>query len=163
MNASEPPALHVVQLRPDAVLPQRQHADDAGLDLVSVESVLLPPGGRAVVGTGIAVAVPPGWSGLVCPRSGLAAHGGVTVLNAPGIVDAGYRGELRVVLHNTDRERGVDIQPGDRIAQLLLVQAPVAPVRIVDELPATASNERGLAGFGSTGGVASVDALGARP
>lgn len=143
--------LRVARLRPDAVLPTRAHADDAGLDLVAVEAAHIPrAGGRAVVGTGIAIEVPGGWTGLVCPRSGLAARHGIGVVNAPGVVDAGYRGEVRVVLLNTDPDADFDVAPGDRIAQLVLVPARGGDVVEVAELSAAARNERG---FGSSGGV----------
>ncbi len=143
-------ALRVQRLRADAVVPERAHDGDAGLDLVAVESaVLAPAGGRATVGTGIAIEVPHGWTGLVCPRSGLAARHGIGVVNGPGVIDAGYRGEVRVVLHNTDPDEPFTIEPGDRIAQLVLVPVLLAEVEQVDELsPAL----RDAAGFGSTGG-----------
>lgn len=145
-----PGVVRIRRLRDDAVVPTRAHAGDAGLDLVAVErAVLAPAGGRAVVGTGIAVEVPEGWAGLVCPRSGLAARHGIGVVNGPGVVDAGYRGEVRVVLHNTDPTEAFTIEPGDRIAQLVLTPVLLAQVVEVDEL-ATAS--RDAAGFGSTGG-----------
>ena len=136
------------RLRPDAVLPVRQHAGDAGLDLCAAEPVALAPGERALVPTGLAVAIPEGWAGLVVPRSGLAMRHGIAVVNSPGTVDAGYRGELRVLLLNTDREAPFTAAAGERIAQLLLV--PVAlPVPIeVDDLGAS---DRGTGGFGSTG------------
>lgn len=146
----EPGELRVRRLHPDAVLPSRAHAGDAGLDLVATEAVTLAPGGgRATVGTGIAVEVPEGWTGLVCPRSGLAARHGIGVVNGPGVIDAGYRGEVRVVLHNTDPTEPFDIAPGDRIAQLVLTPVLLADVVEVGEL-ATASRDAG--GFGSTGG-----------
>ena len=142
--------LRVRRLHPDAVLPTRAHPGDAGLDLVATESATLAPGGgRAMVGTGIAVEVPEGWAGLVCPRSGLAARHGIGVVNGPGVVDAGYRGEVRVVLHNTDPVESFAIAPGDRIAQLVLTPVLLADVVEVDEL-AIATRDAG--GFGSTGG-----------
>lgn len=128
--------------------PQRAHADDAGLDLASTREVTIAPGGRATVPTGVAIALPPGTVGLVCPRSGLAAKQGVTVLNGPGVVDAGYRGEIRVVLHNTDPERPCEIATGDRIAQLVIVpMLPLEP-QVVESLD---SSDRADRGFGSTG------------
>jgi dUTP pyrophosphatase len=144
----DPTTLAFRRLRPDAVVPVRQHSGDAGLDLCCVEPVRIAPGARAVVPTGLAVAVPPGYAGFVTPRSGLAANHGVTLVNTPGVVDAGYRGELRVLLLNTDREAPFAAEPGERIAQLLVV--PVAlPVTVeVDELDDT---PRGTGGFGSTG------------
>jgi dUTP diphosphatase len=140
--------LAVRRLRKEAVLPERAYPDDAGLDLVACDRAVIPPGGRAVVGTGIAVAIPGGHAGLVVPRSGLAARHGIGIVNAPGLVDAGYRGEVRVVLVNTDSAESFTVQPGMRIAQLVLV--PVVGLDAVEvvELPQT---ERGSAGFGSSG------------
>ncbi len=140
--------LTVRRLRDDAALPERAYPGDAGLDLVSCEHVTIAPGARAVVGTGIAVAIPPGHAGLVVPRSGLAARHGIGIVNAPGLVDAGYRGELRVVLANTDQTESFTVEPGMRIAQLVLVPVALAEPVAVDELPET---ERGVAGFGSSG------------
>ncbi len=140
--------LAVTRLRPDAVLPSRAHEGDAGLDLTTCERVELGPGERAVVPTGVAIALPDGFAGFVQPRSGLAARHGITIVNAPGLIDSGYRGELRVVLLNTDREHTFVAEPGDRIAQLVvLAVAGVEPVEVA-ELPASV---RGTAGFGSTG------------
>jgi dUTP pyrophosphatase len=140
--------LPIRRLQDDAVLPFRAYPGDAGLDLMSCEHVEIGPGERAVVGTGVAVAIPDGHAGLVVPRSGLAARHGIGIANAPGLVDAGYRGEVRVVLVNTDRSEPFTVEPGMRIAQLLLVPfAPAEPV-VVDALPET---ERGAAGFGSSG------------
>ena len=139
--------LPIRRLRPDAVLPQRAYAGDAGLDLAACERVELGPGARAVVGTGLAVAIPEGFAGFVQPRSGLAARAGISLVNAPGLVDSGYRGEVRVVLLNTDREHPFVVEPGMRIAQLVVLAVPeVEPVE-VDELPGT---ERGVRGFGSS-------------
>jgi dUTP pyrophosphatase len=141
--------LPIRRLRPDAVLPQRAYEGDAGLDLAACERVELPPGARAVVGTGLAVAIPDGYAGFVQPRSGLAARAGITLVNTPGLVDSGYRGEVRVVLLNTDREHPFVVEPGMRIAQLVVLAVPeVDPVE-VDELPET---ERGVRGFGSSAG-----------
>jgi dUTP diphosphatase len=137
----------VRKLRPDAVLPQRAYADDAGLDLAACERVALAPGERATVGTGVAVAIPAGYAGYVQPRSGLAEKHGITIVNTPGLVDSGYRGELRIILLNTDRERAFEIEPGMRIAQLVLLPVPPVELRVVDELPAS---ERGERGFGSS-------------
>ena len=137
----------VTRLRDDAVLPGRAYAGDAGLDLVACERHELGPGARALVGTGIAVAIPAGHAGLVTPRSGLAAEHGITIVNSPGLVDSGYRGELRIILLNTDRERTFEIEPGMRIAQLVLLPVPPVELRVVDELPAS---ERGDRGFGSS-------------
>jgi dUTP pyrophosphatase len=138
----------VTRLRDDAVLPTRAYPGDAGLDLAACERHELGPGERALVGTGIAVAIPEGHAGLVTPRSGLAAKNGITIVNTPGLVDSGYRGELRVILHNTDRHESVVIEPGMRIAQLVVVAVPEAALREVDELP---GSERGSSGFGSSG------------
>jgi dUTP diphosphatase len=138
----------VTRLRDDAVLPTRAYPGDAGLDLVACERHEIGPGERALVGTGIAVAIPEGHAGFVTPRSGLAASNGVTIVNAPGLVDSGYRGELRVILHNTDRHEPLVVEPGMRIAQLLVVAVPEAELYEVDELPPSA---RGSGGFGSSG------------
>jgi dUTP pyrophosphatase len=136
------------KLSDDAVLPTRAHADDAGLDLYASEPAILGPGERTSVGTGVAVEIPVGHAGLVLPRSGLAKRHGVTLVNAPGLIDAGYRGELRVLLMNTDRSEHFELGPGDRIAQLLVIAfAPVSPVEAL-ELSASA---RGEGGFGSSG------------
>jgi dUTP pyrophosphatase len=142
------PELPVRRLQPDLPLPAYPHPGDAGADLCAAEDVVLPPGGRATVGTGLAVAVPDGHAAFVHPRSGLAARHGVTVVNAPGTVDAGYRGEVRVVLLNTDPTEPFTVRRGDRIAQLVV--QPVTQVRFLDvtELPPT---PRGEGGFGSTG------------
>ena len=138
----------ITRLRDDAILPTRAYPGDAGLDLAACERHELGPGERALVGTGIAVAIPEGHAGLVTPRSGLAAKNGITIVNAPGLVDSGYRGELRVILHNTDRNETVVIEPGMRIAQLVVVAVPEAALREVDELP---ESDRGSSGFGSSG------------
>jgi dUTP pyrophosphatase len=138
----------ITRLRDDAILPTRAYPGDAGLDLAACERHELGPGERALVGTGIAVAIPEGHAGLVTPRSGLAAKNGITIVNTPGLVDSGYRGELRVILHNTDRHESVVIEPGMRIAQLVVVAVPEAALREVDELP---ESERGSSGFGSSG------------
>jgi dUTP pyrophosphatase len=139
--------LPLVRLSEQAVVPARAYDGDAGLDLSACERVELAPGARAVVDTGIAVAIPDGHAGFVQPRSGLAANHGITIVNSPGLVDAGYRGELRVVLLNTDREQTFVVEPGMRIAQLVVL--PVATPRPVEvtELPAS---ERGEKGFGSS-------------
>jgi dUTP pyrophosphatase len=139
--------LAVRRLREDAVVPRRAYAGDAGLDLAACERTVLEPGERATVGTGLAVAIPQGYAGFVQPRSGLAARHGITIVNAPGLVDAGYRGELRVVLLNTDRLERFTVEPGMRIAQLVVL--PVPPLELVetDELPEA---ERGVRGFGSS-------------
>lgn len=141
------PILRVRRLVPGAAVPAYAHPGDAGLDLAAAETLVLEPGAHGSVGTGIAVAVPEGWVGLVHPRSGLAARDGVTVLNAPGTVDAGYRGEVRVLLVNHG-DRAVRFEPGDRVAQLVLQRVGHAVVDVVDDLDAT---DRGVGGFGSTG------------
>lgn len=128
-------------------MPQRAYTGDAGLDLASCERVELGPGERALVGTGLAVAIPEGFAGFVQPRSGLAARHGLTVVNSPGLVDSGYRGELRVVLLNTDRTEPFVVEPGMRIAQLVVLPIPELELVEVDELP---SSERGVRGFGSS-------------
>lgn len=138
----------VAKLRPDAVIPVRAHPTDAGLDLCAVEAVELAPGARAAVPTGLAVAIPVGWAGLVVPRSGLALKQGVTVANGPGLIDAGYRGELKVILVNLDAEPH-QVAVGDRIAQLVLIPIWDGTLEQVEELPA--SDGRGTGGFGSTG------------
>ena len=128
--------------------PAQAHDGDAGYDLHAAETVTIGPGERASVGTGIAVAIPPGRAGLVVPRSGLAARHGISVVNAPGLIDSGYRGELRVLLLNTDRREAFEVAPGDRIAQLVLVRHE-APA--VEEVGALGESARGAGGFGSTG------------
>jgi dUTP diphosphatase len=135
------------RLREDAVVPERAYDGDAGLDLAACERVELGPGERATVPTGIAVAIPPGHAGFVQPRSGLAARHGITIVNSPGLVDSGYRGELKVVLHNTDAHESFVVEPGMRIAQLVVVPVSDVAAVEVDELPASARGERG---FGST-------------
>jgi len=135
------------RLRDDAVVPARAYDGDAGLDLTACEHVELPPGARAVVGTGLAVAIPEGHAGFVQPRSGLAARDGISVVNSPGLIDAGYRGELRVVLLNTDREHTFTVEPGMRIAQLVVLALPALAVTEVGALP---ESERGVRGFGSS-------------
>ena len=137
----------VRRLRAEAVLPRRAYAGDAGLDLAACERVELGPGERAVVGTGLAVAIPEGHAGFVQPRSGLAARHGIAVLNSPGLVDAGYRGELRVVLLNTDARQRFVVEPGMRIAQLVVVPVPELELVETDELPVS---QRGVRGFGSS-------------
>ena len=137
----------VRRLREDALLPEQAYEGDAGLDLVACESVTLQPGDRAIVPTGIAVEIPDGYAGFVQPRSGLAARHGVGVVNSPGLIDSGYRGEIRVVLLNTDRQEPFEVRPGMRIAQLVV--APVASVRLV-EVDELATSERAGRGFGSS-------------
>jgi len=140
--------LRFIRLNEAATLPTRAHENDAGLDLYAAESARIAPGGRASVGTGLAIAIPDGLAGLVLPRSGLAARHGVTLANAPGLIDPGYRGELRVLLLNTDRSSEFRLALGDRIAQLLLVPIAFATPQESSELGETT---RGAGGFGSTG------------
>jgi dUTP diphosphatase len=128
-------------------MPERAYAGDAGLDLSAAERVELGPGERAMVGTGLAVAIPDGYAGFVQPRSGLASAHGISVVNSPGLVDPGYRGELRVVLLNTDRVHAFVIEPGMRIAQLVVLAVPEVELNEVERLPAS---ERGVRGFGSS-------------
>ncbi len=135
------------RLHDGATLPTRAYEGDAGLDLSASERVELGPGERAVVGTGLTVAIPDGHAGLVQPRSGLAARHGITILNTPGLVDSGYRGELKVVLLNTDRSEQFIVEPGMRIAQLVVVPVALPEPREVTELP---DSERGEKGFGSS-------------
>jgi dUTP pyrophosphatase len=139
--------LPVKRLHEEATLPTRAYEGDAGLDLAACERVELAPGGRAVVSTGLSLAIPDGHAGLVQPRSGLAARHGIAVLNSPGLVDAGYRGELKVVLLNTDAERPFVVEPGMRIAQLVVVPVVLTEPKEVPELP---GSERGEKGFGSS-------------
>jgi dUTP pyrophosphatase len=140
--------LPFVRLAEGARAPAQAHEGDAGYDLHASETVTLAPGARAAVGTGIAVAIPEGHAGLVVPRSGLALRHGIGVVNAPGIIDSGYRGELKVLLLNTDRDEAFEVRPGDRIAQLLVM--PVAQPELV-ELDSLDETLRGAGGFGSSG------------
>jgi len=140
--------LRVRRLDERAVLPTRAHDGDAGLDLYALEGASLEPGERSSIRTGIAVEIPDGHAGLVLPRSGLALRHGIALVNAPGLIDPGYRGELCVLLLNTDRSQPFQFSAGDRIAQLLVVRAEVASAVEVEELSASA---RGDGGFGSSG------------
>ena len=139
--------IQVRRLRAEAEVPAQAYAGDAGLDLTACERHELRPGERAVVPTGLAVAIPEGHGGFVLPRSGLAARNGITIVNAPGLIDSGYRGEVQVVLLNTDQDQPFVVEPGMRIAQLVVL--PVPPVELVEleELP---ESERGVRGFGSS-------------
>jgi dUTP pyrophosphatase len=139
--------LAIQRLHADAVVPTRAYSGDAGLDLAACERVELSPGERATVGTGLAVAIPEGYAGFVQPRSGLAARHGITIVNTPGLVDSGYRGELRVILLNTDVSEPFVVEPGMRIAQLVVMPVPELDLVEVDELP---GSERGVRGFGSS-------------
>jgi dUTP diphosphatase len=139
--------LPIRRLRDDAIVPVQAYEGDAGLDLAACDRIEIRPGERALVSTGLAVAIPEGFAGFVQPRSGLAAEHGVTVLNTPGLIDSGYRGEVRVILHNADARTPFVVEPGMRIAQLVVVPvAEIEPVE-VEELPAS---ERGVRGFGSS-------------
>jgi dUTP pyrophosphatase len=135
-------------VRAGARLPSRAHDGDAGLDLYAAEAATLAPGERASVATGIAIEIPVGFAGLVLPRSGLAARHGIALVNAPGLIDSGYRGEVRVLLLNTDRREAFEVAPGDRIAQLVLTSVTDAEPVEVTELEASV---RGEGGFGSSG------------
>ena len=139
--------LLVRRLHPDAAVPATAYAGDAGLDLASVEEAELRPGERRTIAMGIAVAIPPGHAGFVQPRSGLAARHGITVVNSPGLIDSGYCGEIRVVLLNTDSSETFHIEPGDRIAQLVVLALPEVRIAVTDELP---DSERAHRGFGSS-------------
>ena len=139
--------LPVARVRPEARLPERAYAGDAGLDLATCDRVELRPGERRLVPTGLAVAIPDGYAGFVQPRSGLAARHGISVVNSPGLIDSGYRGEIQVVLLNTDPERTFTAEPGERIAQLVVLAVPEVALSEVEELPAS---ERGARGFGSS-------------
>ncbi|MGN6276468.1 MAG: dUTP diphosphatase [Solirubrobacterales bacterium] len=140
--------LSVLKLKDEAVLPSRAHAGDAGLDLYSCEAAHIGPGERWSVGTGIAVEIPKGHAGLVLPRSGLAREHGIALVNAPGLIDSGYRGEVRVLLLNTDPAETFRVEPGDRVAQLLLT-----PIALAEPVEAQTLSEsaRGEGGFGSSG------------
>jgi len=139
--------LPIRRLRPDAQLPSRAYAGDAGIDLAACERVELAPGERALVSTGLAIAIPEGYAGYVQPRSGLATKHGISIVNTPGLVDAGYRGELLVNLLNTDPREPFVVEPGMRIAQLVVLAVPDVELVEVDELP---DSERGARGFGSS-------------
>ncbi|MGZ4354413.1 MAG: dUTP diphosphatase [Gaiellaceae bacterium] len=139
--------LKIKKLREEAVVPARAYDGDAGLDLAACERVELGPGERALVPTGLAVAIPEGYAGFVQPRSGLAARHGISIVNTPGLVDSGYRGELKVILLNTDATEPFVVEPGMRIAQLVVLPVPGLHLVEVEELP---ESERGVRGFGSS-------------
>jgi dUTP pyrophosphatase len=143
--------VQITRLDPELPLPAYARHGDAGADLVAAQDVELAPGERAMVGTGISVALPDGYAGFVHPRSGLAAKHGVTLVNAPGTIDSGYRGEIKVILLNTDAVRAVSLRRGDRIAQLVVQRVEKVTFR---EVPALPDSARGDNGFGSTGGHA---------
>ena len=149
MTGSRDVEVPLVRLDPGIPAPRYAHDGDAGAALATAESVVIEPGERVLVRTGVELALPSGWVGLVHPRSGLAARHGVTIVNAPGTIDAGYRGEIRVCLLNTDRRHSVSLQRGDLIAQLVVQRVAHAVFVEVDQLP---SSERGVGGHGSTGG-----------
>jgi dUTP pyrophosphatase len=140
--------LPFVRVRPEGQLPSAQHPGDAGLDLRAAAGLTVKPGERAMVPTGVAVAIPDGHAGLVLPRSGLASKQGLTLANAPGLIDAGYRGEVICAVVNLDPHEAVEISAGDRIAQLVIVAMPEVSAKLVEELP---ESSRGTGGFGSTG------------
>ena len=143
-----PVELPVAKLKPEAILPTRAHPGDAGLDLCACEAAHIGPGERWSIGTGVAVEIPDGHAGLVLPRSGLAKKHGISLVNSPGLIDSGYRGEIRVLLLNTDPAETFRVEPGDRIAQLV-----IAPIALADpvETEALADSARGDGGFGSSG------------
>lgn len=151
----DPGVLRVLRLDPRATLPTRAYAHDAGLDLYALERMTLAAGERGSARTGVAVEIPEGKAGLVLPRSGLASRHGIALVNAPGLIDAGYRGELRVLLLNTDPSESWTLDPGDRIAQLVLVEVATPAVLEVEQL---GDSERGAGGFGSSGGFGSARA-----
>ncbi len=155
MHVSDLPTVELLRLDPDIPPPSRAHEGDAGVDLCSTTDITLAPGARALVGTGIAIALPIGTVGLIHPRSGLAAKTGLSVVNTPGTVDAGYRGEIKVCLINHDRHTPIDIRRGDRIAQLLVQRVELVNFTEVDSLDDTS---RGAGGHGSSGGHALLHA-----
>ena len=140
--------LPFARVRPEGELPAAQHPGDAGLDLRSAIEAVVAPGERALLPTGVAVAIPEGHAGLVLPRSGLASKRGLTLANSPGLIDAGYRGEVICAMVNLDPAEKVEIHVGDRVAQLVIVEVPTVTPRWVDQLP---PSHRGEGGFGSTG------------
>ncbi|WP_067894118.1 dUTP diphosphatase [Nocardia vaccinii] len=148
------PSIPVLRLDPGIPVPTRAHPDDAGVDLCTTEDVILEPGERVLVGTGIAIALPIGTVGLIHPRSGLAAKTGLSIVNTPGTIDAGYRGEIKVCLINHDPRTAIELRRGDRIAQLLVQRVELVDFVAVDRLDDTA---RGAGGYGSSGGHASLD------
>jgi dUTP pyrophosphatase len=151
-HPDDPVEVAVVRLDPDLPLPSYAHPGDAGADLVTAVDVTLAPGERALVPTGVALALPPGHVGLVHPRSGLAARHGLSIVNTPGTIDAGYRGEIKVLLVNHDLQEPIELRRGDRVAQLVVQRYEHVAFREVEALPDSA---RGAGGYGSTGGFAS--------
>ena len=150
MGPEHSPRVAFRRLVPGAQAPARAHAGDAGYDLRSIEAAELGPGGRALVGTGVSLAIPEGYAGLVLPRSGLAVRHGISLVNAPGLIDSGYRGEIRVPLINHDREETFRVEPGMRVAQLVLIRAADAAFVEVERLEG-GTDGRGEGGFGSSG------------
>lgn len=146
----------IVMAEPDLPPPEYAHDDDAGADLASAVDVTIEPGQRVMVGTGVSIALPSGYAAFVHPRSGLAVRHGLTIVNTPGTIDAGYRGELRVCLLNTDAHQAIEIRRGDKIAQMVIQRVERARFVRVDTLP---DSERGHGGYGSTGGVSAWDTL----
>ena len=140
--------IEIKLIDPAARVPERAHEGDAGWDLRAIEAARLKPSERVAIGTGVSVAIPPGMAGLVLPRSGTALRNGIALVNSPGLIDSGYRGELRVILLNTDPQTEFAVEPGDRIAQLVFIDLPNVELKRVDRLPDT---ERGEGGFGSSG------------
>lgn len=140
--------IEIKLIDPAARVPERAHEGDAGWDLRAIEAARLKPSERVAIGTGVSVAIPPGMAGLVLPRSGTALRNGIALVNSPGLIDSGYRGELRVILLNTDPQTEFAVEPGDRIAQLVFIDLPNVELKLVDRLPDT---ERGEGGFGSSG------------
>jgi dUTP pyrophosphatase len=151
MTDASSPRLPVRRLDPAAPLPRYAHSTDAGADLATMTDVVLAPGERRLVGTGLALALPVGYAGFIHPRSGLAARSGLTIVNTPGTIDAGYRGEIQICLLNTDRTSAIELHRGDLIAQLVVQAVERVEFVEVDELP---HSDRGEGGYGSTGGVA---------
>lgn len=148
LNTETTVTIPVRQLDAEIELPQAQNRGDAGYDLRSAQDISIAPGERAIVPTGIAIAIPIGYGGFVQPRSGLAAKNGISVLNSPGLIDSGYRDELKVILINTDRNETFEIKRGDRIAQLVIQKYETVQWNVVEDLE---DSERGTGGFGSTG------------
>lgn len=148
---SNPNPLRIVRLDPELPLPRRAHATDAGIDLYSTESVVIAPGQRVLVGTGIAIGLEPGTVGLIHPRSGLALKHGLSIVNTPGTIDADYRGEIKVCLVNLDQEQTIDIARGDRIAQLVVQHVILCDVEEVASVEDLGTTQRGDGGYGSTG------------
>ena len=150
-HATSEPPLRLVRLDKDLPLPRRAHATDAGIDLFSADSVTIQPGQRVMVGTGIAVGLEPGTVGLIHPRSGLAAKRGLSIVNAPGTIDADYRGEVKICLVNMDPSSPIEISRGDRVAQLVIQHVILCDVEEIDDVEQLGETQRGAGGYGSTG------------